>query len=136
MSWRKWVTTAVWRVRGRYFLLIRFRNSSRVFAAERMAPSIQLVVVVAPVFCTPRMTMQKWLDDDGDTLRLKHFGEGKGDLLREAFLDLETAGEHFGDAGELRETNDAAIGDVADVHLHLSVSMAMAGGSSWVLPFQ
>lgn len=37
-------------------------NSSRDFALDRMHPSMQLVVVVAPVFSTPRMTMHKWLD--------------------------------------------------------------------------
>lgn len=37
----------------------RLKNSSRVFALDRMQPSIQLVVVVAPGFCTPLMTMHK-----------------------------------------------------------------------------
>lgn len=45
-----------------YFLFKSDRNSSRVFALDRIHPSIQLVVVVAPVFCTPLMTMHKWLD--------------------------------------------------------------------------
>jgi hypothetical protein len=43
-------------------LSIRRKNSSLVLAVERMRPSIQLVVVDAPVFCTPRITMQRWLD--------------------------------------------------------------------------
>lgn len=45
-----------------YRLLIRFKNSSLVFAFDRMQPSMQLVVVVAVVFWTPLMTMQKWAD--------------------------------------------------------------------------
>lgn len=56
-------------------------------------------------------------DDDGDALGLQHFGEGESDLFGQAFLDLEAAREHFGDAGELGEADDAAVGDVADVHL-------------------
>lgn len=40
----------------------RFKNSSLVFAVDRMRPSMQLVVVLEPVFSTPRMTMQRWLD--------------------------------------------------------------------------
>ena len=40
----------------------RLRNSSLVFALDRIQPNMQLVVVVAPVFCTPRMTIHKWLD--------------------------------------------------------------------------
>lgn len=57
------------------------------------------------------------LDNDGDALGLQHLGEGEGDLLGQAFLDLQAAREHFGDAGELGEADDAAVGDVADVHL-------------------
>ena len=30
------------------------------------------------------------LYNDGDALRLEHFGEGKGDLLCEPFLDLKS----------------------------------------------
>ena len=43
-------------------LLRRLRNSSLVLALDRIYPSIQLVVVLAPDFCTPLMTMQRWLD--------------------------------------------------------------------------
>jgi hypothetical protein len=57
------------------------------------------------------------LDDDSNALWLKHLREGKRDLLSEALLYLEAAGEHFGDAGEFGEADDAAVGDVADVHL-------------------
>jgi hypothetical protein len=35
----------------------KLKNSSLVFARFRIAPSIQLVVVTAPGFCTPRITM-------------------------------------------------------------------------------
>ena len=40
-----------------YRLLMRVRNSSRVLGSSRNTPSMQLVVVVALIFCTPRMTM-------------------------------------------------------------------------------
>jgi hypothetical protein len=33
---------------------------------------------------------------------------------------LQAAGEHFSDTCEFRETDDAAVGDVADVHLSMS----------------
>lgn len=45
-----------------YLLLRRLKNSSLVLAVDLILPSMQLVVVLDPVFCTPRMTMHKWLD--------------------------------------------------------------------------
>lgn len=57
------------------------------------------------------------LDYDGDTLGLQDFGEGQGDLLGQALLHLKTTGEHFGNAGQFREANDSAVGNVANVHL-------------------
>lgn len=46
------------------YLLVfrRVKNSSLVFALDLMHPNMQLVVVVLLVFCTPRMTMQRWDD--------------------------------------------------------------------------
>ena len=43
----------------RHLLLMRARNSSLVFALDLMHPSMAEVVQVAPVFCTPRITMQR-----------------------------------------------------------------------------
>ena len=40
-------------------LLSRFKNSSLVLALDLIRPSMQLVVVDAPAFWTPRMTMQR-----------------------------------------------------------------------------
>jgi hypothetical protein len=57
------------------------------------------------------------LDDDGNALGLEHLGEGEGDLLGETLLYLEATGEHFGNASELGEADDAAVRDVSDVHL-------------------
>jgi hypothetical protein len=37
----------------------RLKNSSLVFALFLIAPNIQLVVVIAPGFCTPRITIHK-----------------------------------------------------------------------------
>src|SRR6266702_4342644 len=45
-----------------YLRFKRFKNSSRVFAVDLMRPSMQLVTVLYPVFLTPLMTMQSWLD--------------------------------------------------------------------------
>lgn len=43
------------------FLPTSLRNSSLVFAFSRKQPLIQLVVVLAPVFWTPRITIHRWL---------------------------------------------------------------------------
>ena len=45
-----------------HLLLTKVRNSSLVFALDRIHPNIQLVVAVAPDFCTPLITIQRWLD--------------------------------------------------------------------------
>ena len=50
------------RCKHHYLLLRRVKNSSLVFALERIHPSMQLVVVVLEVFWTPRITMHKWPD--------------------------------------------------------------------------
>lgn len=59
------------------------------------------------------------LYNDGDALQLEHFGEGKGDLLCEPFLDLKSPREHFEYSSDLGEANYLAVGDVSDVHLAL-----------------
>lgn len=61
------------------------------------------------------------LHDDGDALGLEDLHDGVGHLLGEALLDLEPAGEHLGDAGQLGETDDCLVGDVANVHLIVDV---------------
>lgn len=40
-----------------YFVLTRFKNSSRVFGSSRNTPSIVDVTVLLLIFCTPRITM-------------------------------------------------------------------------------
>lgn len=42
-----------------YRLLTRFKNSSLVFALDRIQPNMQLVMVDAEVFSTPLITMHK-----------------------------------------------------------------------------
>jgi hypothetical protein len=59
------------------------------------------------------------LFNEGDALQLKHFGEGKGDLLCEPFLDLKPPREHFYYSNDLGETTYSAVGDVSDLHLPL-----------------
>lgn len=55
--------------------------------------------------------------DDGDAAGFEDLANGVGDFFGEAFLDLEAASVHFGDAGEFGEADDGVVGDVADVHL-------------------
>lgn len=45
------------------------------------------------------------LYNDGDALRLERSGEGKGDLLCEAFLDLKSPREHFDYSSDFGEAN-------------------------------
>ena len=45
------------------------------------------------------------LYNDSDALRLEHFGEGKGDLLCEPFLDLKSPREHFDYSSDLGGAN-------------------------------
>lgn len=54
------------------------------------------------------------LHDDGDTTRADSLHDRKGDLLREAFLDLKAAGEGLGNTGELAESENKLVRDVAD----------------------
>lgn len=57
------------------------------------------------------------LHNNGDTLRFEDFHDGVCDVLGEAFLDLEAPGEHVCYAGELGDSDDGGVGDVAYVHL-------------------
>lgn len=72
--------------------------------------------------------------NDGDALRLQHFGEGTGDLLREPFLDLKSPREHFDYSGDLGKTNQLAVGDVSDMHLALLACNLGTGGRWSYLP--
>jgi hypothetical protein len=58
-------------------------------------------------------------DNDGDALRLEHFGEGKADLLCEPFLDLKAPQKHFNYSSDLGEANYSAVRDISDVYLAL-----------------
>jgi len=55
--------------------------------------------------------------DDRDALGLQHRFQRVADLLGEAFLGLEPAGEHVDDARDLAEADDVLIRDVAHMHL-------------------
>lgn len=44
-------------------LLMRVRNSSRVFGSSRNTPSIVLVTVLLFIFCTPRITIHMCLQN-------------------------------------------------------------------------
>lgn len=70
---------------------------------------------------THNHTEMAGFDDDSDALRLQHLRQSKGDLLGQAFLDLQAASEHLGDTSEFGETDNATVGNVADVHLWVSV---------------
>ena len=59
------------------------------------------------------------LYNDSDALRLEYFGEGKGDLLGEPFLDLKSPREHLDYSSDFGEANYSAIGDISNMHLTL-----------------
>jgi hypothetical protein len=69
------------------------------------------------------------LYNNGDALRLEHFGKGKADLLCEPFLDLKSPQEHFDYSGDLGEANYSAIRDISDVHLVLLACNKLGIGS-------
>lgn len=50
-------------------------------------------------------------------LWLQHLGKRQRNLLRQPLLHLEPAGKHFGNARQLRQADDAAVGNVTNVHL-------------------
>lgn len=75
------------------------------------------------------------LHNDGDALRLEHFGEGKGDLLCEPFLDLKSPREHFDYSSNLGEADYSVVGDVSDVHLAL-LACNRLGTGSLIIPSQ
>src|SRR6185437_9132647 len=64
-----------------------------------------------------RDALVRRLDDDGDAARLKHFLERVGDLRRHLFLDLQAMREHFDEARELRDADDAPVGQIGDMRL-------------------
>lgn len=55
--------------------------------------------------------------DDSDTSRLENLRYSQSNLLGQSLLDLKSAGEHLGQASQFGEAEDAAIRDVADMHL-------------------
>src|SRR5262249_39369086 len=57
------------------------------------------------------------LHDHCHALRLQMRLDGVGDLLRELLLHLKALGEHVDHPGELAESDDAPVRDVADVSL-------------------
>ncbi len=56
------------------------------------------------------------LDYDTDALGPDAFRDCLRNLLRELLLDLQSLCEAVGEAGKLREADDAPVGDVPDVH--------------------
>lgn len=55
--------------------------------------------------------------DDTNTERLQDLRDRQSDLFRETLLDLESSGEHLRKTSQLRQTQDTAVGDIADMHL-------------------
>ena len=95
------------------------RNSSRVRASLRKRPRTADVTVCEFCFCTPRIIMQRWYASiTTPTPRgIEHVLDRLRDLLGEPLLHLEPAREHLDDARQLREPDDAPVGDVRDVRL-------------------
>lgn len=52
--------------------------------------------------------------DHGDTSRLDGLLDGDGDLFSQTFLDLKTATESFGDAGEFGKAKDEFVGNIGN----------------------
>lgn len=59
------------------------------------------------------------LDDDGYPLWADGLVEGQSHLLGESLLYLQSTGKRLCDAGQFREADDEAVGDVPDVDLAL-----------------
>jgi hypothetical protein len=57
------------------------------------------------------------LHDNSDALRLEYFGDGQSNLFSQSFLYLQPSAEHLGQPGQLAESQDPTIWDVADMHL-------------------
>ncbi len=117
-----------------YFRLMRFKNSSIVLAVDRKRPSMHgnCCSLLHP---TRHHAEIAGLYNDGDALRLEHFGEGKGGLLCEPFLDLKLPREHFDYSSDLGEANYSAVGDISDVHLAL-LACNRLGTGSLIIPSQ
>ena len=62
-----------------------------------------------------------------DTTWLENFRDCQSNLLGQALLNLKSAGEHLSQASKLRESEDTAIRDIADVHLPHMVSVIRWG---------
>lgn len=54
-------------------------------------------------------------DDDGNALRTDLLVDGFGNLHRQTFLHLKPPRVHVHQAGNLAQTDDAAVGDIRDV---------------------
>ena len=108
------------------------RFSGRLQAAEHATGGSNCSGLLYPTHHHAEMT---GLYNDGDALRLEYFGEGKGDLFCEPFLDLESPGEHFDHSSDLGETNYSAVGNICDVHLAL-LARNRFGTGSLIIPSQ
>lgn len=75
------------------------------------------------------------LYNNGDALRLEHFGEGKANLLCEPFLDLKSTREYFDYSRDLREANYLAVRDIPDIYLVL-LAYNRPGTGSLIIPSQ
>ena len=90
-------------------LPISARNSSRVACDSRKVPSTDEVIITEFCFSTPR------LDHHADALGGDRIHHLLRDLLGQPFLQLQPAGVHVDQAGELRYAEHASARDVADV---------------------
>ena len=95
---------------------------------------MQDVVVIDPGFCTPRIVIQRWLQTlqisrtksrirvadsrrfhyYSDTAGLNCFLYSDGNLLREAFLHLQSSAKRFRDTCELREAKDQLVWNIGN----------------------
>lgn len=113
---------------------------------------MQLVTVLEPGFCTPRIVMhrclaqhvyrvshrgRRWvkrkcvrgLHDDSDAPRLDCLLHGDGDLLCEPLLHLQPPAERLGNASELGDAQHELVRDVRNCNLRMH---AWVGGQRTV----
>jgi hypothetical protein len=80
--------------------------------------------------------------DDTNAAGLQNLRDGKGNLLSQALLNLQSAREHLSQASQLGEAEDTAIRDVSDMHLFKRSALCGEGKGREVeqilrnLPFQ
>ena len=96
---------------------MRPMNSARVLASRRNVPTMLEVTIVASCFFTPRIIVHRCVASmtHANALRLELLHQEVGHLHGEPLLDLQPLRVHVDDARDLRQADDPAARQVADV---------------------